>query len=72
MDLIRIARIKKECIEFSANEGLTIHELNISNFKASDSEVIVNVPIDHLVHQEDQGHSVEDTLRNELCIKGDS
>lgn len=64
--------LKNECIKFAANEGLKIHVLDHETFIAEDSEVIIHVPLNHLYDQLQQGHSVQDTLRNETGHKGDS
>jgi len=61
--------IRNECLKFAMNEGMTIKILNETTFTAEDDECIIDVPIDHLFIQAQQGHQIEDTLRNESAWK---
>lgn len=61
--------IRNECLKYAMNQGLTIKVLNETTFTAEDDEVVIDVPIDHLFIQAQQGHQIVDTLENEACWK---
>jgi len=61
--------IRNECLKYAMNEGMTVLKLNESTFTAEDDECVIDVPIDHLFIQFQQGHQIQETLRNEACWK---
>lgn len=66
MKPIHIKLLKAECLKFQVNRGLRIIEINDKTFIASDEDSIIHVEIEHLYNQLQQGHSVHDTLENEM------
>ena len=69
MNKIQVALIKNECIKFACSEELKISELTNDRFMAENSELIIDLHISHLQDQSAQGHSYQETLANELCLK---
>jgi hypothetical protein len=65
MKRIHALQIKHLCIQYAANNGLTIVTMTDTDFEAKDSEVIINVPLEHLYNSIQQGWSVDEVLLNE-------
>lgn len=68
MKKIHVILIKNECIKFACNEGLKIITLNSEIFKAESDDAIIHVDLLHLFGQFQQGHSIQDTLLNEMNL----
>jgi hypothetical protein len=65
MKRIHALQIKHLCLKYAMDNGLTIVRLTDTDFEAKDSEVVVNVPIEHLYSLIQQGWSVDEVLQNE-------
>lgn len=61
--------IRHECLLYAFRNDMTIIECSDQHFKAEGPNSIVDVPIEHLWNQAQQGWKVQDTLENETNYK---
>jgi|CXWL01.1.fsa_nt_gi hypothetical protein len=62
---IELHLIAAICVRYAANNGMKILTLDKCNFIAQGSGLVVNVSIEHLYDQYNQGHTIDETLQNE-------
>lgn len=68
MNKIHELLIARECIKFAADNGLTIKS-TATNFVAEDNECILNIPLEFIMMQVQNGWTIQSVLENEMSWK---